>query len=115
MEAEAPVGLTAYRTQSRRAVLTGGLAPSPPQGPIAGCCNRPDDNRANSVLRKGHEFNEALWRRLSRDGAMAPTFDRSESSELRVNGRHGIREEVDLESWEMTVRGPGGQFWAPTC
>jgi DMSO/TMAO reductase YedYZ molybdopterin-dependent catalytic subunit len=109
LEAEAPVlDAAAYRTQSRRAILTGGIAALAAAGSYRWLLNRPDDNRANSVLRRGHEFNEALWRRLSRDGAMAPTFDPSTSSELRVNGRHGIREEVDLDTWEMTVEGPDG-------
>ncbi|MBT8240797.1 MAG: hypothetical protein KJN63_06175, partial [Acidimicrobiia bacterium] len=109
LEAEAPVlDAASYRTHSRRALLTGGVAAIAAAGSYRWLLNRPDDGRANSVLRKGHEFNEALWRRLTRDGARAPTFDRSESSELRVNGRHGIRDEVDLDSWEMIVEGPDG-------
>jgi DMSO/TMAO reductase YedYZ molybdopterin-dependent catalytic subunit len=28
---------------------------------------------------------------------------------IRVNGRHGIREEVDLDAWELTVLGPDGE------
>ncbi|MFW2381035.1 MAG: molybdopterin-dependent oxidoreductase [Acidimicrobiales bacterium] len=109
IEADAEVlPLEEYRKHSRRALLTGGVAAVVAAGSYRWLLNRPDDKRANSVLRKGHEFNEALWRRLTRDSAMAPTFDRSESSELRVNGRHGIREDVDLDSWEMTVEGPDG-------
>ncbi len=109
LEATAPImDQDGYRRHSRRAVLTGGIAAVAAAGSYRWLLNRPDDRRANSVLRRGHEFNEALWRRLSRDGAMAPTFDRNKSSELRVNGRHGIRDEIDLDSWEMTVEGPDG-------
>lgn len=109
LDADAPVlDAAEYRTHSRRALLTGGVAALAAAGSYRWLLDRPDDGRANSVLRRGHEFNEALWRRLSRDGAMAPVFDRSESSVLRVNGRHGIREEIDLDSWEMSVKGPDG-------
>ncbi len=111
LEAEAPViDRAAYGKHSRRAVLTGGLTALAAAVSFRWVANRPLDNRTPDVLRRGHEFNEALWRRLSRDGAMAPTFDRSESSELRVNGRHGIREEIDLDTWELRVEGPDGSL-----
>lgn len=61
------------------------------------------------VLRSVHEANESLWRTLHRDGQLAPTFDRSESSMLRVNGRHGIRNEIDLASWTLEVQGRSGE------
>lgn len=104
LEAEATV-IThdQYRGQSRRSFLTGGAMA------LAGVAGwrwlqaRPEDNRAIDVLRRGHEFNESLWRTIGRDQATAPTFDPSESSMIRVNGRHGIREEIDLDAWELTV------------
>ena len=111
LEAEAPtLTPTQFKAHSRRAILTGGLAIAAAGGSFRWLLGRPDDLRANSVLRRGHEFNQALWSRLSREGAMAPEFDRSESqgATLRVNGRHGVREEVDLETWQMTVEGPDG-------
>lgn len=113
LEAEAPTLTPAqYKSQSRRAFLTGGLAIAAAAGSFRWLMARPDDLRANSVLRRGHEFNEAIWRRLSRDGAKAPEFARSESqgSTLRVNGRQGVREEVDLDTWQMTVEGPNGEL-----
>lgn len=110
LEAEAPTMTEAeYRNRSRRSFLTGGAAA------LAGFVGwrtlqgRPDDNRIPDWLRSGHEANESLWRALSGEQRTAPTFDRSESSMIRVNGRHGIREEVDLDSWELTVLGPDGE------
>lgn len=97
-----------YRRRSRRSVLVGGVAAL---GGLAGfrwLQNRPEDNNIPDVLRTGHELNEALWRQLSRVGADAPTFDRSESSVLRVNGRIGIRDEIDLDAWQLRVEGPDG-------
>lgn len=109
LEAEAPViSHSQYRAQSRRSFLTGGV------GALAGLAGwqylrgRPEDNRAIDVLRRGHEFNEFLWRKLSREQATAPTFARSESSMMRVNGRHGLDGEIDLAAWELNVLGPDG-------
>lgn len=102
--AEAPViSQDQYRSRSRRSFLTGGTMA------VAGLVGwqwlrgRPEDNNAIDVLRRGHEANESLWRALSRDQATAPTFDRSESSMMRVNGRHGLDGEIDLASWELSV------------
>ena len=109
LEAESPV-LThsEYRSQSRRSFLTGGTMALASFAGWQWLRGRPEDNRAIDVLRRGHEFNESLWRAISREQATAPTFDPSESSMIRVNGRHGIREEIDLDAWELTVLGPDG-------
>ncbi|MEM7272566.1 MAG: molybdopterin-dependent oxidoreductase [Actinomycetota bacterium] len=109
LEAEAPViGADEYRRRSRRSFLTGGLVAAAGYAGWRWVHNRPLDDRIPDVLRAGHEANEALWRTLSREQALAPTFDRSESSMIRVNGRHGIREEVDLDAWELRVLDPTG-------
>ena len=109
LEADQPViDRAEYRRRSRRSVLTGGAALAASAVGWRWFQNRPEDNRANDILRAGHEFNEALWRGLSREQALAPTFDRSDSSMIRVNGRHGIRDEIDLDAWELTVIGPDG-------
>lgn len=107
LEAEAPtLDESAYRRQTRRSVLTGGVASLAALAGWRWLQTGPADNNIPVALRRGHEVNEALWRRLS--GRTAPTFDRSRSSMLRVNGRHGIREEIDLDAWELTVVGPDG-------
>ena len=71
--------------------------------------NAEHDDRIPGPLRRVHEVNEAIWSGAFRDGAEAPTFDRSRSSELRVNGRHGVRNEVNLATWQMRVLGPDGR------
>ncbi len=96
----------AYRRRTRRSVLTGGAASLFALLGWRWMQTGPEDNNIPVVLRRGHEANEALWRRLS--GRTAPTFDRSRSSMLRVNGRHGIRDDIDLGAWELTVLGPDG-------
>lgn len=99
-----------FRRISRRSLLTGA------GGALAGFVGwrvlqaRPDDGRIPDVLRQGHELNERVWSGLFRDGAMAPTFDFAESSELRVNGRHGIRTDLDVATWQLDVRGTDGEL-----
>ncbi|MEM9613958.1 MAG: molybdopterin-dependent oxidoreductase [Actinomycetota bacterium] len=99
-----------YRVRSRRSVLFGGAAALAGVAGWRWIQTRPEDNNIPSVLRDAHEFNEALWTPLHRDDHLAPTFDRSESSILRVNGRHGLRneEEIDIDAWRLDVRGPDG-------
>lgn len=110
LEAEAPTLSEAeYRNRSRRSFLTGGAASLAGLAGWRWLQGRPESNRANDVLRAGHEFNESLWRGLSREQATAPTFDRNESSMMRVNGRHGLDGEIDVASWELNVVGPDGQ------
>ena len=92
-----------FKARSRRSFLTGlggvaaaGLGWRWVQG-------RPEADNIPDVLRSAHELNEDIWRGLFRDGAMAPTFDFNESSMMRVNGRHGIREELDMDTWQLVV------------
>jgi len=61
------------------------------------------------VLRSVHEANETLWRGLHRPNALARTFDPSESSMLRVNGRHGIRDEINVAAWSLSVENAAGE------
>lgn len=109
---ESPRELTEaeFRSLSRRSLLTGvaGVA-----GSLFGwrwLQGRPSDDRIPDVLRAGHEVNEKLWRALFRDGAEAPTFDYAQSSMLRVNGRHGIREPLDMSTWQLRVLDANGEL-----
>lgn len=103
------MSVDAYRARSRRSVLTGVA------GVAAGLFGwrwlqgRPDADNIPDVLRRGHETNEELWRSLFREGQLAPTFDPSTSSMLRVNGRRGgLENEIDLAAWSMTVSDQAG-------
>ena len=100
-----------FKGRSRRSFLLGGAAS------VAGFAGwrwiqgQEADNRIPQVLRDGHEFNEDLWASLFREDHLAPTYDKSESSILRVNGRHGIRNEIDMSVWRLQVLGPDGETW----
>lgn len=102
------LSIEAYRRRSRRSLLTGGAAA------VAGLLGwrwvqtQPETHNIPNVLRRGHEFNESLWTGLFRHDHQARTFDREAASILRLNGRHGLRSEIDLDGWQMTVKGPDG-------
>ena len=103
------ISLDELKGRSRRSFLTGGVAALAGFGGWRWIQGRPADNRIPDVLRRGHEANETLWRALSRESKLAPTFDRSASSMMRVNGRHGIRSDIDLDRWELVVQNPAGE------
>ena len=102
------ISVEAYRQRSRRSLLTGGVAA------VAGLLgwrwvqNQSETNNIPNVLRNGHELNESLWTNLFRHDHQARTFDRDSASILRLNGRIGLRSEIDLDNWQLTVKGPDG-------
>ncbi len=97
-----------HRTRTRRSFLTGVVGAAVGYGGWRTLQGRPDDGNIPDVLRRGYEFNEGVWTRIGDRSKLAPTFDLDEATSLRVNGRHGVREEVDAESWEMVVTGLDG-------
>lgn len=99
-----------YTRRTRRSLLTGGLAMVAAYGGWRWIQNSPEDLNIPEPLRDVHEANEALWRALYREDKLAPTFDRSESSMIRVNGRRGLDEEIDLDAWTMSVRNEGSEI-----
>jgi len=65
-------------------------------------------DRIAGPLRSVHDVNAAIWQAFYSPDRLAPTFDPSEARPIRVNGRHGVRDEIDLDSWELEVIGPDG-------
>lgn len=101
--------LDEYRRRSRRSFLTGGAAALAGFAGWRGVQGSEADFRIPGVLRNVHEANESIWSALFRDDHLAREFPISQASILRVNGLHGIRDEIDLDAWEMTVLGPDGE------
>jgi len=97
-----------YRRRTRRSLLTGAGAIAAGALGWRWVQTQPTDDRIPSILRRGHETNEALWSGLFREDHQARTFDRSAASILRINGRIGIRDEIDLDAWRLEVFGPDG-------
>ncbi len=98
-----------YRRRSRRSLLVGGLASFAGYRGWRWIQDQPADGNIPQVLRDGHELNEAIWSALFDEDRQARTFSRESASILRVNGRHGIREEIDLDAWQLEVYGPTGE------
>ncbi len=67
-----------------------------------------EGDRIAAPLREVHNFNAAIWETLYSPDALERTYDPSEAENIRVNGRHGVREEIDLDAWDLQVNGPDG-------
>ena len=67
-----------------------------------------ENDNISGPLRQVHDFNAVVWQALYSPDALAPTFDPSEAEPIRVNGRHGVREEIDLDEFVMQVIGRNG-------
>ncbi len=102
--------LDEHRTRSRRSVLFGGAAAAAGLLGWRWILEQPVDRRIPGVLRTGHEVNEAIWSGLFREDHLARTFPDDEASILRINGRHGIRSDIDLDTWQLDVRNDAGDL-----
>ncbi len=108
VEAAPTISSDEYRGVSRRSFLTAGAAVA---GGVLGFYRlqqRPEIDNIPDVTRRAHELNERIWSATFREGHLAPTFSPSESSILRVNGRIGLRTELDLDSWHLEVQAADG-------
>ncbi len=113
LQAEARSGPTTdaagHRRSSRRSFVTGAAGIAAAGAGWRWVQTQPKEAGIPRVLRSGHEANERLWRALTDHQAKAPEFARSDARDLRVNGRRGIRDEIDLDAWTLVVRdGFGG-------
>ena len=77
------------RGRTRRSILTGGAASLTGFATWRWVQGQAEVDNIPAVLRDVHEVNEGIWRRLFRSNKLAPTFDPSEATDIRVNGRHG--------------------------
>lgn len=92
-----------HRRQSRRSVLTGAAALGAGALSWRWVQTQPTDHGIPVVLRNGHEANERLWRALGSDGRAAPEYDVAKARPLRVNGRRGIEDDIDVEAWRLQI------------
>ena len=110
LEAEANEGPTLseshHRSRSRRSFITGTAAALAGVIGFRAIVNRPLDDRTPDVLRKGYEFNQAVWETLGSQSKLAPEFDLDEATAIRVNGRLGLSEDYDIDSYQLRVLGP---------
>ena len=94
-----------YGRRSRRSFLTGAAVAAAGVAGFRAVQNRPLDGRTPDVLRKGYEWNEAVWKTLGSQSKLAPTYALSDATPLRVNGRLGLPDDYDVSSYELSVLG----------
>ncbi len=97
-----------FRRKSRRSFITGAVGVT---GAILGfrwLQNAPTDDGIPQPLRNTLELNEDIWSTVS-EGRSAPEFSVSKATPIQVNGRIGIRDEIDLTAWTVRVEGPDGE------
>ncbi len=98
--------LDEYKKRSRRSFLLGGAAVAAGAFGWRGLQGATVDNRIPAPLRRGFEFNEAVWNNTLGTQRLAPEFPIEQASILQFNGRHGVESPLDLETWELEVRDP---------
>ncbi len=100
-----PVG--EFRKKSRRSFLTGaaGIVGAGVLWNFVQTKSDPVDG-IPGVLRNTLEANEAIWSNLQ--NRSAPEYDIGDASPIQVNGRVGIREELELDGYSVRVEGPDG-------
>ena len=103
------IPLDEFKRRSRRSFLMGAVGIA---GAYAGwrwLQDQPDVGGIPKPLRDQLERNETLWSNLS-EGRSAPEFSVSKATPIQVNGRIGIRNEIDLAAWTVRVEGPDGEL-----
>ena len=60
-------------------------------------------------FRRTLELNEGLSKKIYIASRLSPQFDKSEAGEPKTNGMEGLGEALDMESWHLTITGPGDQ------
>ncbi|MFN3258661.1 MAG: molybdopterin-dependent oxidoreductase [Ilumatobacter sp.] len=110
--ADAPtIPLSEFRRRSRRSFLTGAAGAGAAFLGWRWVQDSPSDDGIPRPLRQALEFNESLWSDLTEltGNRSAPEHPISKATPIQVNGRIGIRNEIDLDDWFVRVEGPDGE------
>ncbi len=95
--------------KSRRSFLVGGIAAAAAYGGWRWLRSRQEIDGLPFPLRRAHEFNERLSRKVFDSSRLAPTFPRERARMPRVNGGEGMAADFDPATWQLRVTGmPGG-------
>jgi DMSO/TMAO reductase YedYZ molybdopterin-dependent catalytic subunit len=93
------------RGYSRRGFILGGAAALIG---VLGWRWMPQETR-DKLLRRSFEFSEHVSQIFYSPKRLAPEFGKDAISPKRVNGYHGIQEEIDLAKWQLRVGGLAGR------
>lgn len=94
--------------KSRRSFLVGGIAAAAAFGGWRWLGSRQEIDGLPFPLRRAHEFNERLSRKVFDSSRLAPTFPRERARMPRVNGGEGMSADFDPATWQLRVTGLQG-------
>lgn len=95
------------RLRSRRGFLVGGLAAAAGIGGYAWLRTRGEDNSVPWPQRLVLGWNEQIARGYLSDSRKVPTYSPSDVRFLKPNGDIGLDDDVDDDSWHVSVQVPG--------
>jgi hypothetical protein len=93
------------RGLSRRAFMTGGVAAAVGFGAYKWLRTRPSEDGVPWPLRRVLRGNESLARAYFSPARLTPTFRPRDITKLRVNGRIGLTNDYDVNTWSLTITG----------
>lgn len=102
-----PIALE-LKQRTRRGFLTLGA------GALAGAAawtwlrTRPMIDGVQWPLRRVLESNESLARAYFSMARLSPTFRPTDLTRVRINGRIGLKEAIDLDAWRLRIEGAAG-------
>ncbi|MFD2717316.1 molybdopterin-dependent oxidoreductase [Hymenobacter monticola] len=99
--------LAEARRRSRRSFIGLGLAGLAGLGGWKWLISQPEDEGIPRPLRKVLDANGRLSHAYYKETRLAPEFARSRARRPRVNGRYGLKSELDPETWRMQVQAYG--------
>jgi len=90
---------------TRRGFRTAGIAAAAGLGAWKWLKTRPREDGLWWPFRRMLQANESLARAYFSPERLSPTFRESDLTKLRVNGRLGLKPEVDEAAWRLTIDG----------
>ena len=96
------------KQMSRRSFLWAALSVGATVGGVKWLGSRRTEDGAPWPLRRALQTNEALWRDLSNQLRLAPTFPASRARQIRPNGDYGLGDDFDAATWKLNVEGLDG-------
>jgi DMSO/TMAO reductase YedYZ molybdopterin-dependent catalytic subunit len=90
---------------SRRSFLWAGAAAASGYAGWRWLTSREDNGGVPWPFRRTLELNESVSRKLYASSHVSPTFPRSQAGIPKTNGMEGLEQELDPESWRLTLEG----------
>jgi hypothetical protein len=98
-----------FKSLSRRAFLTFGAGAVAGLGGLWWLSVRPKEDGVAGPLRGVLGIDEKVAETFYRPSRLAPIYPASAAEDLRVNGKEGLGDDFDADSWKLRLIGPGGE------